>query len=262
MKIERIPKVGTTPTRRKFWDDLRNVILASQKLAGRNVTVDEHYGAGSVINVADVRRPTGGACCIDGECSVISSTDCADAGGNFLGGGSTCEGVDCTQGACCDEDGSCTVTTEVECTGVYQGDGTDCDSNPCPPPGTGACCVDGVCSIHSAIDCAGIGGNYQGDDTDCDPNPCDIGACCNCFGCEYPRTVDMCIGAWYSGAVCDDVCPLGRCCQYEGVDFVSCAITTASQCVASCCDPPCPEITFIWTEGILSCVGEDGCPPI
>ena len=74
-----------------------------------------------------------GACCIDGECSVISASACADAGGNYLGDGSTCEGVDCTQGACCNPDGSCAVTTEGECTGVYQGDGTVCDPNPCPP---------------------------------------------------------------------------------------------------------------------------------
>jgi hypothetical protein len=37
-------------------------------------------------------------------------------------------------GACCAEDGSCTITTSADCTGTYQGDGTPCDPNPCPPP--------------------------------------------------------------------------------------------------------------------------------
>ena len=261
MKLQRIGQSGTTTSRQNFWDKVRDAVLAQQKIAGRNVTVDEHEGAGSVINVADVRRSTGGACCVDGECSVISSTACADASGNFLGGGSTCEGVDCTVGACCAEDGSCTLTTEEECAGTFEGYGSDCDPNPCPPPGTGACCVDGVCSIHSAIDCAGIGGNYQGDDTDCDPNPCEIGACCDCFGCEYPRTVDMCFGAWHSGAVCADVCPTGCCCEYVDGVFGACAATSESQCNTDCCDPPCPGFTMFWHSNIDDCIGCVGCPP-
>jgi hypothetical protein len=41
-------------------------------------------------------------------------------------------------GACCAADGTCTVGTEADCLaagGTYQGDGTDCDPNPCPQPG-------------------------------------------------------------------------------------------------------------------------------
>ncbi len=82
-----------------------------------------------------------GACCIDGECSILSETDCTDGGGNYLGDDSVCEGVDCTQGACCSsDDGSCFLDTS-ECADYgppysYQGDGTVCDPNPCPLP----CC--------------------------------------------------------------------------------------------------------------------------
>lgn len=36
-------------------------------------------------------------------------------------------------GACCIS-GRCTITTESGCQGQYQGDGTDCDPNPCPTP--------------------------------------------------------------------------------------------------------------------------------
>lgn len=42
-------------------------------------------------------------------------------------------------GACCAEDNSCTVGTEADCVGVYQGDNTVCDPNPCltcPPDET------------------------------------------------------------------------------------------------------------------------------
>lgn len=41
-----------------------------------------------------------------------------------------------------------------------------------PPPVTGACCVDFVCSIVSAADCAAAGGTYYGDDSLCVPSPC------------------------------------------------------------------------------------------
>jgi hypothetical protein len=39
------------------------------------------------------------------------------------------------QGACCATNGSCAVTTQALCTGTYQGDGTTCTPNPCPPAG-------------------------------------------------------------------------------------------------------------------------------
>ncbi len=89
----------------------------------------------------------GGACCTDGVCSILSESNCTDGGGNYLGDGSTCDGVDCTQGACCDsDDGSCFLDTS-ECADYgppysYQGDGTVCDPNPCPqPPQTCAGCA-------------------------------------------------------------------------------------------------------------------------
>jgi hypothetical protein len=41
-----------------------------------------------------------------------------------------------------------------------------------PPIPTGACCIDGVCSITTEQSCIDSGGTYQGDGTDCDPNPC------------------------------------------------------------------------------------------
>ncbi len=45
---------------------------------------------------------------------------------------------------------------------------------------TGACCVNGTCSLLTAADCAAAGGAYQGGDSSCSPNPCSQpdGACC------------------------------------------------------------------------------------
>src|SRR5882724_680207 len=124
MKLDRIGQSGTTQSRQSFWVNVRDAVLAQQKKAGRNVTVDEHYGAGSVINIADTGQRRGGgnvgACCVDGVCSITTEEDCT---GHYLGDGTTCTDIDCTQGACCD-DGDCSITTEEECTGTYQGDGT------------------------------------------------------------------------------------------------------------------------------------------
>lgn len=86
-------------------------------------------------------------------------------------------------GACCLSDGSCLVTDTQSCgaaSGVYQGDGTSCNPNPCPqPPDSGACCLtDGSCLVLTLDDCGLAGGTYQGDNTDCQPNPCPPPECC------------------------------------------------------------------------------------
>lgn len=78
-------------------------------------------------------------------------------------------------GACCLSDHSCVMLDRATCDsygGVYQGDGTDCDPNPCLPTPTGACCVGADCSIQTADACQGMGGTYMGDGSTCDPNPC------------------------------------------------------------------------------------------
>ncbi len=83
-----------------------------------------------------------------------------------------------TEGACCDEaTEQCVVTDQETCEsggGVYEGDDTVCDPNPCPPPvdPEGACCfADGSCVVSTE---AGCEGSYEGDDTVCDPNPCPL----------------------------------------------------------------------------------------
>ncbi len=53
---------GSTPSRRRFWDCVTAAVNASRKIAGRHVTVSEHEGKGTMINVDDTsaRRPSGG----------------------------------------------------------------------------------------------------------------------------------------------------------------------------------------------------------
>jgi hypothetical protein len=44
----------------------------------------------------------------------------------------TCTPCTLPRGACCLGDGTCEVLAACQCTGVYAGDGTTCDPNPCP----------------------------------------------------------------------------------------------------------------------------------
>lgn len=43
--------------------------------------------------------------------------------------------------------------------------------DPCPAVNVGACCSAGVCTVTSEVDCTGVG-LYQGDGTGCEPNDC------------------------------------------------------------------------------------------
>lgn len=71
------------------------------------------------------------------------------------------------------------------------------------PTVTGACCIDGDCSITTEVLCVAAGGTYQGDDTTCDPNPCPVpgtGACCVGSDCSI-QTEEDCngMGGTYQG---------------------------------------------------------------
>ncbi len=79
-------------------------------------------------------------------------------------------------GACCAADGSCSVVAApgASCTGSYQGSGSVCTPNPCPPP-TGACCLPNAtatCLATTEASCSAQSGTFQGAlsacvDTDC-----------------------------------------------------------------------------------------------
>lgn len=94
-----------------------------------------------------------------------------------------------------------------------------------PVTPTGACCIDGDCSITTEVFCNLAGGDYQGDDTVCDPNPCPqpppTGACCVGESCSI-ETEDDCtgMGGTYQGddTTCDpNPCPSEEClCGWDG----------------------------------------------
>ncbi len=113
--------------------------------------------------------PTG-ACCIGEECTITTEAECQ---GQWQGPDMPCDPNPCfveDTGACCVGE-ECTITTEAECQGTFQGVGTTCDPNPCFVEPTGACCVDTECSITTEAECQG---QWQGQNTTCDPNPCDV----------------------------------------------------------------------------------------
>lgn len=122
-----------------------------------------------------------GACCdTDGACSMTTESACH---GVFHGTGSVCVGDRCPMGACCDGQ-ACEVKLPERCNdpSSYLGDGTTCDASSCATAVTGACCAtDGTCSVTEPGSCTGTD-TFQGADTSCSPNPCTAqptGACCD-----------------------------------------------------------------------------------
>jgi len=159
-----------------------------------------HLGISSTCT-QDTCALTRGACCIEPQpgltaCEPVTSAHCADIEGTYLGDNTMCDGgppAPCIPptGACCVTPASgsifCEEASEGFCesgglggAGVYQGDGTTCDTDPCPAQ-TGACCTAGnTCNNTTLENCAGF---WWGSEQACFPtfNPCletPVGACC------------------------------------------------------------------------------------
>ena len=130
------------------------------------------------------------------------------------------------RGACCQNDGACTMSTEAACStsNLYQGDGAVCLPNPCPP--AGACCAStGTCQFCIQADC--LAPNiWQGTGSVCSPNPCLSGACC--LGSEgtcriYPPAECALFSGFYFGN--GSLCAPSDTCLTTGVDGPSPAVT-------------------------------------
>ncbi|MCA9758116.1 MAG: putative Ig domain-containing protein [Candidatus Eisenbacteria bacterium] len=178
----------------------------------------------------DCPQPEGACCVPNGSCTVTTEADCT---GTWSGIGTDCTPNDCPQpdGACCADDGSCTVTKEADCTGDWQGMDTDCSPNECPQP-TGACCaLDGTCAVTEEADCTGSD-VYEGDDSVCSPNPCPQpdGACCADDGsCTIAKEAD-CTGDWQG---MDTDCDPNLCPQPTGACCATdggCTVTEEADC--------------------------------
>lgn len=108
-----------------------------------------------------------GACCQSetlADCIIVNAVQCAQAGGRFQGGGSTCTGNICEiRGACCiPVTGACSQLTQAECQsagGNFLGGFTSCGQ--CPVI-LGACCLPGdVCQANSQFNpCTAQGGAF------------------------------------------------------------------------------------------------------
>ncbi|MCA9727383.1 MAG: choice-of-anchor D domain-containing protein [Candidatus Eisenbacteria bacterium] len=186
------------------------------------------------VALSGVARPADGACCFgDGSCLVGSGTDCSVAGGTYLGDGTTCDGGPCAPvGACC-IGSQCTLETQSDCisSGGVWSEG-DCTTAVCVA--VGACCFDdGTCTVGTRADCESAVGIYQGDDTTCQTVTCiALGACCfDDGGCEVFTEAD-CLDSggrsWAAGATCTEAAcePVGACCTTGG----DCLVITQTAC--------------------------------
>ena len=121
---------------------------------------------------------TTGACClISGSCQILTSTQCAAAGGTYQGNGTTCSPNPCPQpsGACCLVGGTCMVMTAAQCqalNGYFSGSGSTCSPNPCLQL-TGACCFPtSTCQVLTLAQCESQGGTFQGYGSACTTGLC------------------------------------------------------------------------------------------
>ena len=257
-----------------FADGTCDVLTADDCAAGGGV----YGGDDTVCDPNPCPQPEGACCFTDGSCQVLTADACAAAGGAYEGNDTSCSPNPCPQptGACCFTDGNCEVLTQEQCDptgtrpdqipprstarrggGVYQGDGTTCDPNPCPQPG--ACCLDIGCQVVLEEVCSANAGEFQGEGTSCDPDPCApvTGACCFPDGSCMVMTADACAteGGEYQGddTVCSpNPCPepaLGACCLQDGLcqvaDQALCEIELVGvyQGDGTSCDPnPCPQL--------------------
>lgn len=75
---------------------LREDVQSIQKVAGRNVTIDEHRGKGKVINARRDRAAAAtGACCVGTDCSIRTEASCTEIGGTYMGDDTTCDPNPC-----------------------------------------------------------------------------------------------------------------------------------------------------------------------
>ncbi len=191
-----------------FLTSLRGIgTLISAGVGKGDVLRDPHRAVGKITVIYEF-RPTESACCLpDGSCIVTSEIECVQQSGTWFPGQACGE-----TGACCLPDGSCLEISELCCTelgGSFQGEGTTCG-------GFGACCLpDGSCLEVAEICCINeFGGSFQGDGTVCGGT----GACCLPDGSCLEAAEICCInefGGSYQGdgTVCGGT---GACCLPDG----------------------------------------------
>ncbi|MCA9256429.1 MAG: hypothetical protein KDA33_12365, partial [Phycisphaerales bacterium] len=173
-----------------------------------------------------------GACCTGEGCLQLLQIECDQAGGVFQTGAECGEGF-C--GACCTLEGQCIDSTSDQCANLdgatFFADQT-CDSNPCGPPPTGACCDNGSCFDNILEDACVSGGRlWAGPNTTCndEPFPCEAGACCVGTNCVFviPSQCASQGGQFLGGPCASGACapPSGACCS-----GTNCVVTIPENC--------------------------------
>ncbi len=134
------------------------------------------WGATEDYTVNVVPAPPVGACCFaaDNCQNPMTQADCETAGGVYQGDGSDCDPNPCG-GACCYENGNCTIETPADCAtlnGLYQGTGSLCAKS-CPQ--AGACCLpDASCVEEADWACTADGGVFKGVGVECTSVQCPL----------------------------------------------------------------------------------------
>jgi hypothetical protein len=125
-----------------------------------------------------VQTATGSCCLADGTCSVTTQGQCS---GTWTQGG-TCTPNTCPQPdvACCFPNGSCQMSKAAACTqsgGTPGAYGSTCTPNTCPQPDVACCFPDGSCQMNKATTCTQSGGTPGAYGSTCTPNNCPPPAC-------------------------------------------------------------------------------------
>ncbi len=150
--------------------------------------------------------------------------------------------------------------------------GNPCLCGDCGGGGTGACCVNGECSILSAADCLAAAGYYFGNGTDCSDDPCTLIGCCLYLfeGSSFcttttPEICDTIPGSDFSGF--SNFCwPEG---DVSGIPNNCCLVgelACGSHDAAFCCNPDvgescCPIIEACCPAGQVCSEEDFGCIP-
>jgi hypothetical protein len=121
--------------------------------------------------VAQCPQPTAACCYADGTCAVTTQADCT---GVWHAEWADCGVAQCPQptAACCYADGTCAVTTQADCTGVWHAEWADCGAAQCPQPDVACCFSNGMCELLKSAACIAAGGTPGALGSRCTPNTC------------------------------------------------------------------------------------------
>ena len=179
-----------------------------------------------IIRVKMTCGPPTGACCVNGGCSLLTSTDCTAAGGVFRGPGTVCNSTACDGACCVPSTQQCATVSQATCAafnGVFQGAGTNCTTFVCFP--MGACCLEsGACNAGpmSPAACQALGGTFAGHNTTCATANCTapLGACCAGSVCAGVVTQAACNALGGTWAYPVNSCATAFACPYCPEDIV------------------------------------------